>query len=207
MDEEKRKKYQRIIERVVIPDSVVEANRPEVIEARLREPRAAGQIWTVRDEFDCYALIRSICDDPRIASVIPMTMDFMAETPDSLILMYGVEDLPTIAWPELEREIPLDCLEKPLGTMRDQVFELVKNNTVDGSQSVYRGNYAEYELIAEDKRERIDDIMYDCNLQCADLPPLTRKTDTGTADVTSELPLPDPAVAPGMPVDGPGIGL
>ena len=88
VDADKQKKYRQIMERVVIPESVRRANSPEEIERRLRKPLAPGQVWTVVDDDEfCHVVIQSVHEDPRIVTVVPMSLDLESETPDSLVLM------------------------------------------------------------------------------------------------------------------------
>ena len=116
IDADKQEKYRQIMERVVIPESVRRANSPEEIERRLRKPLAPGQVWTVADDDEfCHVVIQSVHEDPRIVTVVPMSLDLESETPDSLVLMTGgIEGLPSIAWPDLAKDIPTRVLCKPL---------------------------------------------------------------------------------------------
>lgn len=180
IDADRQEKYRQIMERVVVPESVRRANSPEEIEKRLRKPLAPGQVWTVvgDDEF-CHVVIRSVHEDPRIVTVVPMSLDLEAETPDSLVLMTGgIEELPSIAWPDLARDIPTRVLCKPLGMLDKQRFTLIVNNRPGEKFSVYRGRELdEFGFLPETKRERIDDFLYDCSLQCGFLSPLPSISD------------------------------
>lgn len=169
IDADKQEKYRQIKERVVIPESVRRANSPEEIERRLRKPLAPGQVWTVVDDDEfCHVVIQSVHEDPRIVTVVPMSLDLESETPDSLVLMTGgIEGLPSIAWPDLAKDIPTRVLCKPLGMIDKQRFALIANNMPGENFSVYRGRELdEFGFLPEMKRERIDDFLYDCSMQC-----------------------------------------
>lgn len=175
MSIDKREKYRQIIKKVVVPESARRANSPEEIEKRLKEPLASGQVWTVTDDGEfCHVVIRSMHEDPRIITVIPMSLDLKTETSDSLVFMKGgIEQLPTVVWPNLARDIPTRVLRKPLGLIDERRFRLIMGDAPDEGLSVYRGRELDdFGYLSEVKRDRIDDFLHDCSLQCKLLSPL-----------------------------------
>lgn len=166
---------------VIVEPSGDDLDSPERINKQLAEGVKRGQLWMARDaegQF-CYVLITSVCDDPRMASVIPLSNDPQLETADALVIEQGAPlDEPMVAWPELKAIIPVRLLYKPLKDFAPATVNAIETNDpakADPADTVRQGNDPQDEDSSTfDDRDDIAFTLVLWHAKCGQLPELNQ---------------------------------
>lgn len=182
----------------IIPPSGDDLNSPERINRQLAEGVQRGQLWLADYHDDrLYVLIAQVNDDPRMATVIPLSTDMRAETSDSLIISETPLEKPMLAWPKLATVIPVRCLYKPLKEFSASVTRAIVDNNLRGAGSrsgIRRGTtHIIPDNVQWETREDALAVLVQWHAECFDLPKLHGDaqveygTDKNLADYTQAL--------------------
>lgn len=155
---------------------------PERIRRQLQEGVKRGQMWFAEDgtseDSSLYVMIVDVdADDPRLATVIPLSNDLRAQTDDSLIIEKGSPlGIPTVAWPGSKALIPVRLLAKPLKEFAASTVESIVEDDpslVASDDEIVRGvDQQENDSMFVQNREDIRMLLLIWHAMCSDLPVL-----------------------------------
>ncbi|KAB7790039.1 hypothetical protein [Bifidobacterium leontopitheci] len=186
---------------ISVPPSGDDLDSPDRIAAQLEEDIKRGQVWLASDygcftdsgtatdiaeSNDLYVMIVDVnADDPRLASVIPLSNDLRAETDDSLVIEQGSPlGIPMVAWPTIPAIIPIRLLSKPLKQFSPATADAIITDDPSKSASsdvVRRGNsQAGSESPFVENREDTIAVLVLWHAMCAKLPELRSEEERGS---------------------------
>ncbi|RSX52023.1 hypothetical protein [Bifidobacterium callimiconis] len=175
---------------IIEPDEN-DLDSPERIRRQRAEGVRRGQLWMARDHDDnlSYVLVTALCDDPRMAMVIPLSNDERMETADSLVIEKGAPlEIPMVAWPVFRTAIPISLLFKPLKEFAPATVDAIEGNDpakADPNDVIRHGTDPDDEMSeAFDERDDTALIMIVWHARCADLPELGQldRAEDGASD-------------------------
>lgn len=162
---------------IVIPPSGDDLDSPERIERQLTEGVKRGQLWSAATDGDMlYVLVTGVDEDPRMATVIPLSNGLRAETDDSLVIGNTPLDIEMVTWPDLKAIIPVRLLYKPLKELSESAVKAIESNNLrfaKKSDAIRRGHDSgKSDSPFVKNRDDIIDILITWHAMCFDLPKL-----------------------------------
>ncbi|PLS29164.1 hypothetical protein [Bifidobacterium parmae] len=163
---------------------------PERIERQLAEGVKRGQLWSAYSNGDSlYVLIAEVDDDPRMATVIPLSNDLRSETDDSLVIGNTPLDIEMVAWPGLKTLIPVRLLYKPMKELSESAVKAIESDNLRFTRkadAIRRGHDSgEYDSPFVKDRDDITVILLKWHAMCFDLPKL-HEEEEAEASTTPE---------------------
>ncbi|MBW3080731.1 hypothetical protein [Bifidobacterium saguinibicoloris] len=168
-----------------------DVDSPERIERQLAEGVKRGQLW-IADQGDdsLYVLVAEVNDDPRMATVIPLSNDLHSETDDSLVVGNTPLDIEMVAWPGLQAIIPVRLLYKPLKEFPESAVKAIEHDDLrfaKKTDAIRRGHdNEERDSPFVENREDITAILLKWHAMCFDLPKLHEEDEDAEASMTPE---------------------
>lgn len=168
-----------------------DVDSPERIERQLAEGVKRGQLW-IADQGDdaLYVLVTEVNDDPRMATVIPLSNDLHSETDDSLVIGNTPLDIEMVAWPGLKAIIPVRLLYKPLKELSESAVKAIENDNLrfaKKADAIRRGHdNEENDSLFVENREDITAILLKWHAMCFDLPKLHEEDEEAEVSTTPE---------------------
>ncbi|MBT1176521.1 hypothetical protein JS532_02940 [Bifidobacterium callimiconis] len=177
---------------IIEPDEN-DLDSPERIRKQRAEGVKRGQLWMAKDNDgnSSYVLVTALCDDPRMATIVPLSNGKRMETADSLVIEKGAPlETPMVAWPAFRTAIPISLLFKPLKEFSPATVDSIEDNDpakADPNDVVRYGTDPDDEMSeAFDERDDAALLMIVWHARCADLPELgqlDRAADSASDDL------------------------
>lgn len=175
----------------IIPPSGDDLNSPERIERQLAEGVKRGQLWSAgTDDESLYVLVMEVNEDPRMATIIPLSNDLRAETDDSLVIGNTPLDIEMVTWPGLKALIPVRLLYKPLKELSETAVKSIESDDLrfaKKADAIRQGHdNEENDSLFVENREDITAILLKWHAMCFDLPKLGEDDPKAEATVNHD---------------------
>lgn len=186
---------------------------PERIEAQLQEGVKRGQVWIASEDIltddeddndeneegdydlpdSLYVMIVDVnADDPRLATVIPLSDDLRVQTDDAMVIEDGSPlGSSTIAWPGIQAIIPVRLLSTPLKQFKPATVDAIASgdpSIADPADTVVRGaSQGQDGSYLPENREDIIVTLLKWHAQCFTLPELHHSKSTLEYSISEDL--------------------